>query len=131
MRQFWAWNHQRTLGVKKKDDLHGMVIVVEVPMFSRVGRIVSYTCPHNKNIEIGNFLFLEFRIFSFKSIKLVCYNSFFINKNKNRGKFLSILPHPSSNGMSIWVNFPWAIFYKQRCQDWQTTKNIHSKRIQL
>jgi hypothetical protein len=33
--------------------------------------------------------------------------------DKNWCRFLFTFPHPSSNGMSVWVNFPWALIATQ------------------
>jgi hypothetical protein len=38
-------------------------------------------------------------------------SQFLVNKDKNRGRFLFIFPHPSRNGTSVWVNSPWATKY--------------------
>jgi hypothetical protein len=40
-------------------------------------------------------------------------SQFLINKDKNRGRFSFTFPHPSLNGMSVWVNSPWAYYAGQ------------------
>jgi hypothetical protein len=49
-------------------------------------------CPRGKNLKLAIYIFLEF----------------LINKDKNRGMFLFIFPHPFPNRLGVWVNFPWA-----------------------
>jgi hypothetical protein len=44
----------------------------------------------------------------FLKILNYCNESQFLsNKHKNRGRFLFTFPHPSWNGMSVWINSPW------------------------
>jgi hypothetical protein len=86
------------------------LITMILQVLKGVGWIIPYTWHHSKNVESGGFLFLEFwyQILVLKVLNYSSGSQFIINKDKNRGRFLFTFPHPSWNGMSIWVNFPWA-----------------------
>jgi hypothetical protein len=43
-----------------------------------------------------------------KVLNYTTRSQFLINKDRNRGMFLFTFPYPSWNGISVWVNSPWA-----------------------
>jgi hypothetical protein len=76
----------------------------------KAGRISPYTCPHSKNAGIGNVPFQEILLqmwFQKYKISLIILN-FYSTRTKIGASFLFTFPHPSPNGMSVWVNSPWA-----------------------